>query len=74
MEDSSLSVDLVEPFDQVPGTQMRVSLQHPHALVAADGGHFLVGQPDLDKSARIREIMESVPESGHHFGRPFLSA
>ena len=24
MEDSSLSVDLVEPFDQVPGTQVRL--------------------------------------------------
>ena len=24
--------------------------------------------------ARIREILDSVPDDGHHFGRPFLSA
>ena len=24
--------------------------------------------------ARIREILASVPDEGHHFGRPFLSA
>ena len=29
---------------------------------------------DHSVDTRIREILASVPESGHHFGRPFLSA
>ena len=29
---------------------------------------------DHSIEARIRDILESVPDEGHHFGRPFLSA
>ena len=29
---------------------------------------------DHSVETHIREILASVPESGHHFGRPFLSA
>ena len=29
---------------------------------------------DHSIETRIREILASVPDSGHHFGRPFLSA
>lgn len=29
---------------------------------------------DLSIESRIREILDSVPDEGHQFGRPFLSA
>ena len=44
-----LGIDLVEPCNQVDRAQMSVPLQHLHALVTADGGHFLVVQTGLDE-------------------------
>ena len=40
---------------------MRVALQHLHALMAADGGNFLIRKSGLDKSAHglMTQVMEA---------------